>query len=65
MQICTRNKHKNPINSKIMKNSNASQKLSVMKSSVSNLNSNNANFAETVIVVTWRANPETVIVVTW
>ena len=48
-----------------MKNSNASQKLSVMKSSVSNLSSNNTSFAETVIVVTWRANPETVIVVTW
>ena len=48
-----------------MKTSNASQKLSVMKSSVSNLSNNNANHAETVIVVTWRANNETVIVVTW
>ncbi|MDZ7898243.1 MAG: hypothetical protein U5N85_09510 [Arcicella sp.] len=48
-----------------MKNSNASQKLSVMKSSVSNLSNNTLNASETVIVVTWRANPETVIVVTW
>ena len=48
-----------------MKNSNTSQKLSVMKSTVSNLSDNNSNHSETVIVVTWRAINETVIVVTW
>jgi hypothetical protein len=48
-----------------MKNSSTSQKLSVMKSTVSNLSNCNYNNSETVIVVTWRANNETVIVVTW
>ena len=45
-----------------MKNSNASQKLSVMKSVVSNFSSQKGN-AETILV-TWRANQETILV-TW
>lgn len=45
-----------------MKTSNASQKLSVMKSVVSNFNGQK-NCQETILV-TWRANQETILV-TW
>lgn len=45
-----------------MKTSNASQKLSVMKSVISNFNSQK-NSQETILV-TWRANQETILV-TW
>ena len=45
-----------------MKNSNASQKLSVMKSSVSNFNVQNVN--QGTVLITWRENQGTVLI-TW
>ncbi len=45
-----------------MKASNVSQKLSVIKSTVSNFNSIKCN--QETILVTWRANQETILV-TW
>jgi hypothetical protein len=45
-----------------MKASNVSQRLSVIKSVVSNLNSQKSS--QETILVTWRANQETILV-TW
>ena len=45
-----------------MKNSIASQKLSVMKSVVSNFNGQKS--VQETILVTWKANQETILV-TW